>query len=93
LLRDVKRVYIVLYDTDCAKEVFRMIQRVEKLLLRPREVAEATGLGRSTTYSLIRSGVIPSITIGSGRIVRVPADALKKWIEERLQATSSGENA
>ncbi len=60
----------------------------DRLLLKPREVAEATGLGRSTTYALIKSRVIPSITIGEGRIVRVPADALKRWIEERLQASS-----
>lgn len=53
----------------------------EKLLLKPCEVAQLTGLGRSTTYALIRSGVIPSIKIGSGRLIRVPLDALRRWIE------------
>ena len=63
----------------------------EKLLLKPCEVAQLTGLGRSTTYALIRSRVIPSITIGSGRLIRVPIDALRKWIESRLKEAGGDE--
>jgi excisionase family DNA binding protein len=53
---------------------------MEKLLLRPAEVSELTGVGKSKTYELIAAGVIPSVRIGKS--VRVPADALKRWIDE-----------
>jgi len=52
---------------------------MEKLLLKPGEVAEMTGLGKSKTYSLLAAGVIPSVRIG--RSIRVPADRLRQWIE------------
>lgn len=55
---------------------------MEKLLLRPAEVIETTGLSRSTIYALIASGVIPSIRIG--RSVRVPADRLREWVETKM---------
>ncbi len=53
---------------------------MEKLLLRASEVSEATGMGKSKTYQLIAAGVIPSVRIGKS--VRVPADRLRRWIEE-----------
>lgn len=51
---------------------------MEKLLLRPVEVAESLGIGLSKTYQLIGSGAIPSIRIGSN--VRVTAEGLRAWI-------------
>ena len=53
---------------------------MEKLLLRPSEVSELAGLGKSKTYALIAVGEIPSVRIG--RCVRVPADRLREWIEQ-----------
>jgi excisionase family DNA binding protein len=55
----------------------------KKILLRPAEVAELIGLGKSKTYALIAAGAIRSVRIGAS--IRVPADALRQWIEE-LQA-------
>jgi excisionase family DNA binding protein len=52
---------------------------VEKLLLRPAEVAEMCALGKSKCYELIKTGEIPSLRIG--RAVRVPADALRLWVQ------------
>lgn len=52
---------------------------MEKLLLRPRECVELTGLGRSFVYELIRRGEIPSVRIH--RAVRVPTAQLLAWIE------------
>jgi excisionase family DNA binding protein len=54
------------------------------MLLRVEEVARALSLGRSKIYELITSGELPSITIGSAR--RIPADALRKWIAENVEA-------
>ena len=52
------------------------------LLMRPDEVGEALGLGRSKTYELIASGKLPVVRIG--RCVRVPADALRRWVAEQV---------
>lgn len=64
------------------------LAKVDRLLLRPMEAAEAIGVCRSKMYELLASGEIPSIRIG-GRVrasVRVPVDALRAWIERRLAA-------
>lgn len=49
------------------------------LLLRPSEAATLLGLGRSKVYELAAAGIIPSIRID--RSIRIPMDALQKWIE------------
>ena len=59
---------------------------MEKMLLRPVEVAEALGIGRSKAYELIGSGVIPSIRIGSS--VRVTVDGLRAWIAAQHDDTA-----
>ncbi len=56
--------------------------RVDRLLLRPTEAAEAIGIGRSKVYELLASGELPSIRIGGS--VRVPVDALRAWIDRQL---------
>ncbi len=52
---------------------------MDRQLLRPEEVAEILGIGRSRVYVLIREGVIPSVRIGKS--VRVPARAFWKWMD------------
>ena len=52
---------------------------MERLLLRPTEAAEMTGLGRSKMYELIAKGVVPSVRIGKS--VRVPVEALREWVK------------
>ena len=54
---------------------------MEKMLLRPSEVAEAVGLGRSKIYEMLASGALPSIRVASS--IRVPVDALRAWIEAK----------
>lgn len=61
---------------------------VERVLLTVTEAAEATGLSRRAVQTLIadrRSG-FPSIKIGRAR--RVPVDALRAWIAQRLEASA-----
>ena len=43
-------------------------------LLTPEEFRTVAGLGRATTYELIRSGQIPSVRFG--RAIRIPKSAL-----------------
>lgn len=57
---------------------------VERILLRPGEVAEAIGMSRSRVYELIASGEIPSVKIGNVR--RVPVDMLREWVARNVDA-------
>ena len=57
---------------------------MDRLLLRPTEVAATLGIGRSKAYELIAAGAIPSMRIGGS--VRVPSEALRAWIERQLKA-------
>lgn len=56
-----------------------MSQGLEPLLLRVEDAAKCLSLGRSKTYELIASGVIPVVRIG--RSTRVSRSALEAWIE------------
>ncbi len=51
----------------------------ERAFLRVEEVAEMLRLGRSKTYELVAQGVLPGVRFG--RCVRVPADALRRWLD------------
>ncbi len=57
---------------------------MERLLLRPAEAAEVLGLGRSKVYELLSAGSLPAIRVGSS--VRIPAAALRRWVEQRMEA-------
>ncbi|MFD9608153.1 helix-turn-helix domain-containing protein [Streptomyces sp. NPDC059083] len=52
-------------------------------LLTVPEVMARLKLGRSTVYDLIRSRRLVSITIGRSR--RVPADAVRDFIENQIE--------
>lgn len=60
----------------------------EPLLLRVEEAARMLRLGRATVYMLVSRGELPSVRIG--RAVRVPAEALRRWIETRTTANAQG---
>ena len=62
---------------------------MEPLLLRVHEAAKAIGLGRSKTYELVASGVLPSVRLG--RSIRVPAQAVREFVA-RLIAEQIGSN-
>ena len=54
---------------------------MERLLMKPMEVAKILGIGRSLVYELIATADLPSIRIG--RCIRIPSEDLKNWIKER----------
>ena len=58
---------------------------MERLLLRPLEAAEAIGIGRSKVYEMLARGELPSVRIG--RVVRVPVDKLREWVERKEAGT------
>ncbi len=59
--------------------------------LRAEQVAQELGIARSKAYQMMASGELPVIRIGTS--VRVPADALKAWIEQNVQGNSEGRQA
>jgi excisionase family DNA binding protein len=69
---------------------------VEKLLLRPEEAAQMLGLGRAQVYGMCQRGELPCVRLG--RSVRIPADRLRSWLEdkqtapERLDPEPAGQN-
>lgn len=59
---------------------------MEKLLLKPTEVAEALRIGRSLVYGMLASGELPSIRVG--RCIRVQRASLEKWIKDHEKGKS-----
>ena len=57
---------------------------MEKLLLKPMELAEQLGVSRSRAYELLRDGTLPSIQVGGTRTRRVPVQAVRAWIKRRV---------
>ena len=53
---------------------------MEPVLLRPEEAAVVLRLSRSKVYEMVTAGVLPSVRMGS--TIRIPADALRQWVEQ-----------
>jgi len=58
-------------------------QLEERILLRGREVAELLGISRALAFRWMQRGVLPIVRMPGSRTVRVPREALLKFIEER----------
>ncbi len=54
-----------------------------RLTLTVEEAARALGLGRSTTYKLVKEGKIPTVRLG-GRIL-VPVHRLSEMVERKAR--------
>lgn len=54
---------------------------MDKLLLRPVEVAAALSISRSRAYELLASGQIPGV-VRLGRSIRVSARCLAAFVEQ-----------
>ena len=67
--------------------------KIEPLLLRVDEAAEALALSRTKVYELMASGELESVKLGRSR--RVPTAALADFLEvsRRARATKSGDTA
>lgn len=58
--------------------------KASRLLLRPKEAAEALAISERSLWGLTASNQIPCVRFG--RSVRYVADDLRRWIEERKGA-------
>jgi len=61
----------------------------DEQLLRPIEVAQLLGIGRSTVYEMLRTGELPSCRFGTS--LRVPWGKLKRWIEAHSSDGETGQ--
>ena len=57
------------------------------LALTAAEVARELGITVGTAYKLMRSRTLP--TLRWGRNVRVPADALRRWVEDGTEGAKA----
>lgn len=61
--------------------------KIEPLLLRVEDAAEALALSRTKVYELMASGELESVKLGRSR--RVPVDAVATFVRTaRVEATS-----
>jgi excisionase family DNA binding protein len=54
---------------------------LEPLLLRVTDVALVLGIGRTKVFALLAAGELPVVRLG--RSVRIPREALERWVRER----------
>ncbi|MCX2728804.1 helix-turn-helix domain-containing protein [Saccharopolyspora sp. NFXS83] len=54
-----------------------------RVLLTVEEAAERLGIGRTTTYALVRSGELDSVRIG--RLRRIPKEAIDQYAARLVQ--------
>jgi excisionase family DNA binding protein len=57
----------------------------DRLLLRGVEVAARMGCSRALAYKLMKEGILPTVRIPGGRMVRVPSDGLVEWIKRNTR--------
>lgn len=62
-----------------------------RLLLKGQEVAEALGVSRALAYRWMGSGVLPVVRVQGARSIRVPREALLRWIEQRTERSQGDE--
>ena len=60
----------------------------DPILLRLPEAAVRLGLSRSSTYKLVMSGTLMSVSIGRSR--RIPAEAVDAFVRELLAEKGTG---
>lgn len=51
------------------------------MILRVEDVQEILGIGRSSSYTLVKSGTLRSVRIG--RAIRIPKSELKRFLGEQ----------
>jgi excisionase family DNA binding protein len=62
-----------------------------RLLLTVEEAAEQLGIGRTLMYALVKGGQVESVHIG--RLRRIPADALPRYLERLRTALPQSHNS
>ena len=56
-------------------------RKQEKILITPTEACQLLGIGRTTMYKLIHSGVIPAVRLPECRRIYLSIEALHEMIQ------------
>ncbi len=59
------------------------------LSMRPKEAAKALGISERLLWEWTRRGIVPYVKIGG--VVIYPADALREWLRQRVDAPAADE--
>ena len=65
----------------------RLENQKVRLLLNPRESAQALAISERTLWQLTKDGAIESIKVGT-RSVRYPVAGLERWIAEQVEKST-----
>jgi len=60
-----------------------------QLLLKGTEVAERLGISRALVFRWMQNGTLPTVRVKGSRVVRVPFEALLRWISDRTHFEGS----
>jgi excisionase family DNA binding protein len=60
-------------------------QAAQVLAVSPNEAARICGIGRTMLYAALSSGELPSIKIGTRRLIMI--DTLREWLRSNEQKT------
>lgn len=55
-------------------------KQITPIAVSPDEAARIAGIGRTTLYAALAKGDLPSIKIGTRRLIRV--DAIRDWLAQ-----------
>ncbi len=66
---------------------------LEPILLRGGEVAQVLGCSVALAYKWMSAGIIPTIRVPGSRTIRVPKEALLRWVAEKTQPPRGGSAA
>lgn len=56
----------------------------DRIAISVEEAAHMVGLSRAAFYPLVMAGDVPSVKVGSRRLV--PVEALREWMDRQLAA-------
>ena len=60
-----------------------------RLLLKGTEVAEILGISRGLAYRWMQGGRLPVVRVPGARTIRVPKEALLKWIDANTETPAA----
>ncbi len=63
---------------------------LRKLAVAPAEAARLASVGRSTIYTAMKSGALPSIKVGKRRLIRLTA--LEAWLDSHGVGASADQD-
>ncbi|NLN76224.1 MAG: excisionase family DNA-binding protein [Armatimonadetes bacterium] len=69
------------------------MNEVKQATISVNEAAKLIGCGRITAYQMAKSGRMPVIRFGNRPNLRVPVDALMKWLNDEAMSNVKEEAA